>query len=52
MARRYSDSDISDEGIVEELTLDCLPFDCIVLVCEFLPPNDLARFSHVCKVSE
>lgn len=38
------------EADEEALTLDCLPFDCIVCVCEFLPPEDLARFSAVCKV--
>ncbi len=37
-----------DEGVA--LTLDCLTFDCIVCVCEFLSPEDLARFSAVYKV--
>ena len=42
----FQDSVESDE----ELTLDGLGFDCLVCICEWLTPEDLCRFSGVCKV--
>lgn len=42
--------DPSEEGCEEELTLISLPFDVIVLICEYLLPDELIRFSLVCKV--
>lgn len=41
-----------EEGREEELTLSSLPFDVIVLVCEYLLPDELVCFSLVCKVSQ
>ena len=42
--------DPSEEGREEELSLSSLPFDVIVLVCEYLLPDELVHFSLVCKV--
>ena len=33
------------------ITLDQLPYLCLVNICDFLAPEDVAKFGSVCKVS-